>query len=240
MCKLDEDASKKEVVSAILGKGLALFIGECEDELLHKCFVILNLGKEEDIESVGSHLKEWILDEAILGGVQDFFMTFPRDLLENWCFDYDIWNPRTLDYNEMVDKIMCVMFRLEPFEKWIKREDRSYKLKRPRAEWNVSKKMGSGSIEPAPKKTRRGPYICPPLSNIQKGITREELHNLYNLVDLQRWCQEKDIDPTGKKQLVIKRIYTFLETGEIQSKKKKRPMKSSKSSTKVSQPQNVS
>lgn len=58
-------------------------------------------------------------------------------------------------------------------------------------------------------------------SNIKKGITADDLQNLYNLTDLQEFCRQNEIVHTGKKPQLIKRIITFLETGQKTPKKGK-------------------
>jgi len=72
------------------------------------------------------------------------------------------------------------------------------------------------------RKKTRGKYKCPPLSNIQKGVSRDDLHNLYNVTDLQQWCKENAVYHMGKKSVLIKRILMFLETGEKPATPKKK------------------
>jgi hypothetical protein len=57
----------------------------------------------------------------------------------------------------------------------------------------------------------RSKYQAPPLSNIKKGVTGQDLHNLYNVTDLQDWCKQNRVDHTGKKSAVIKRILYSLD-----------------------------
>lgn len=57
----------------------------------------------------------------------------------------------------------------------------------------------------------RAKYQAPPLTQIKKGITGQELHNLYNVTDLQEWCKLHKVDHTGKKSAVIKRILYTLD-----------------------------
>lgn len=57
----------------------------------------------------------------------------------------------------------------------------------------------------------RAKYQAPPLSQIKKGISGQELHNLYNVTDLQEWCRLHKADHTGKKSAVIKRILYTLD-----------------------------
>lgn len=63
-------------------------------------------------------------------------------------------------------------------------------------------------------------HVSPPLENIKKGITGQELHNLYNFKDLQIWCKQQNLNYIGKKGVLIKRILNYFETGEVQDKKK--------------------
>lgn len=64
-------------------------------------------------------------------------------------------------------------------------------------------------------------------SNIKKGITKQDLHDLYNFTDLQDFCRENGLEYSGKKALLIRRIIAFVETGEkgavkpIKTKKRK-------------------
>lgn len=57
----------------------------------------------------------------------------------------------------------------------------------------------------------RAKYQAPPLTHIKKGITGQDLHNLYNVTDLQDWCRQHKVDHTGKKSAVIKRILYTLD-----------------------------
>ena len=61
----------------------------------------------------------------------------------------------------------------------------------------------------------RAKYQAPPLSQIKKGITGQELHNLYNVTDLQEWCKLHKADHTGKKSAVIKRILYTLDPANM-------------------------
>lgn len=63
--------------------------------------------------------------------------------------------------------------------------------------------------------------VVHPRSNIKKGITGDDLQNLYNLTDLQEYCKQNDIIHTGKKPQLIKRIIQYLETGQKTPKKPK-------------------
>jgi hypothetical protein len=66
-------------------------------------------------------------------------------------------------------------------------------------------------------------------SNIKKGVSAEDLHNLYNVTDLQEWCKRNNLNYTGKKPAIIKRILHYLQTGQRPIKKllKKRKRKGS-------------
>jgi len=149
--------------------------------------------------------------------------------------------PKQLRISEIIDKLMSVMFQLEPLKEWQRRQSpystssssssQSPPSSPPRTKINL-KRTTSKSLEKELKRRRRsrGPYVCPPLSNIQLGISKEDLHNLYNLTDLQQWCKDNNIEWLGKKSLIINRIFTFLETGDVPFKKPKK-LKKKRSST---------
>jgi hypothetical protein len=42
---------------------------------------------------------------------------------------------------------------------------------------------------------------------------------MYNVTDLQEWCKQNNLDYTGKKPLIIKRIIQYLHTGQRPQKK---------------------
>jgi len=54
----------------------------------------------------------------------------------------------------------------------------------------------------------------PPISTIKKGASKDELHNKFNLTDLQEYCKRNAIKSLGTKPLLIKRIVHYLDTGE--------------------------
>ena len=45
-------------------------------------------------------------------------------------------------------------------------------------------------------------------------MTKEEMHNLYNVTDIQQLCRMNDINAAGKKSALIKRILDFLDSGQ--------------------------
>lgn len=75
------------------------------------------------------------------------------------------------------------------------------------------------SVGELPRRRGKAKYKAPPLSNIKKGITAEELHNFYNVTDLQEWCKQNNLDYSGKKPVIIKRIIEYLRTGQRPLKK---------------------
>jgi len=52
--------------------------GSDDEKLFQNLFIDLNLGTESDMESLGSHIKDSVIDEVILGGVEDFFFYFSQ------------------------------------------------------------------------------------------------------------------------------------------------------------------
>jgi len=182
-------------------------------------------------------------DEIMLGGMEDWLKSFPRQLLENWCTDFGLeFSP---DSHEalLVEKIMEKMFQLKPIITELpvpsgneeqdkeepepkignnseKEERRGIKRKKENIVEDETEENSGQS-----KKKPRGKYKCPPLANIKRGVSRDDLHNLYNVTDLQKWCKENSIYHMGKKSVLIKRIITFLDTGDkpvTPSKKKEK------------------
>jgi len=74
--------------------------------------------------------------------------------------------------------------------------------------------------KPAHKKQKdaprtRAPYVAPPLSTIVKGqYSAADLHNKFNLTDLQKYAKQEGLKSSGQKKNLIKRIITYLETGK--------------------------
>jgi hypothetical protein len=79
-----------------------------------------------------------------------------------------------------------------------------------------------GGVQHKKKKAKRQPAVRPSISEIKKGLTPVEIHSKWNAEDLVEWCQEKKIKHTGPKKQLIKRIITFLETGEVDEPKQKK------------------
>lgn len=57
---------------------------------------------------------------------------------------------------------------------------------------------------------------------IQKGITKQQLHDFYWAHELKEYCKQNNIPTHGKKTDIMQRIIKFLETGTVSSKKRKR------------------
>ncbi|EFA76022.1 hypothetical protein PPL_10601 [Heterostelium album PN500] len=68
-----------------------------------------------------------------------------------------------------------------------------------------------------------GKYISPPVSKIVKGVTKDQLHDFFNLEPLQEFCKMNDITYSSyKKSQLTKVIADFLETGERPLSKKEK------------------
>jgi len=87
------------------------------------------------------------------------------------------------------------------------------------------------------EKGTRTPYVAPPLSTIVKGqYTAADLHNKFNLTDLQKYSKQEGLKSSGQKKHLIKRIIAYLETGkkdEPQDSKKSSKTKSTKAKSGV-------
>jgi len=61
----------------------------------------------------------------------------------------------------------------------------------------------------------------------------KDLHNLFNLTDLQKYCKQVELKSSGQKKKIIKRIIEYLETGKKEDKGKKgKPKKATKKGVK--------
>jgi len=69
------------------------------------------------------------------------------------------------------------------------------------------------------------------LETIKKGgyDTKVALYDNFNLPDLAKFCKEKGIKSSGKKNDLIKRILHYLATGEVAAPKKEKPSKGKRS-----------
>jgi len=79
----------------------------------------------------------------------------------------------------------------------------------------------------------RVPYVSPPLSTIVKGqYSAADLHNKFNLTDLQKYAKQEELKSSGQKRSLIKRITNYLETGRKDEKKETKKAKPKAKSTK--------
>jgi hypothetical protein len=171
--------------------------------------------------SSGDMIKS-IADEIMLSGSEEMFSSLSPDVLHSFIQDLNLKCDYPNAKEKLVDCIMVFAFELEPLESFQKLlhgesdsgSDEDRPLKR--------RKLEEDSIK-VPKKTL-SKHVCPPLENIKKGITKADLHNQYNLTDLQAWCKEQELPFTGKKGVLIKIILEYLEKGikPTPSKKKKK------------------
>jgi hypothetical protein len=166
-----------------------------------------------------------IADEIMLSGSEEMFSSLSPEVLRSFIEDLGLKCDYPNAKEKLVDCIMVFAFELEPLESFQKLlhgesdsgSDEDRPLKR--------RKIDEDSLKsPNNKKSLSSKHVCPPLENIKKGITKEDLYNLYNLTDLQAWCREQDLPASGKKVLLIKIILEYLEKGvkPTQNKKKKK------------------
>ena len=111
------------------------------------------------------------------------------------------------------------------------------------------KKEPAQKEKPAPGETKekeaprtRTPYVSPPLSTIVKGqYSAADLHNKFNLTDLQKYTKQEGLKSSGQKKNIIKRIVAYLETGkkDESTPKKGKPKKAKSTKQKKSMYTNV-
>jgi len=164
---------------------------------------------------VGDMIKS-IADEIMLSGSEELFSQFPEQLLISFLVDLELTFKPNDKKEKLVDCIMVHAFELEPLESFQKllhgESDSGSDEDRPLKKRKVDTVNGESiSVSTSGKKAK---YVCPPLSNIKKGITRDDLQNKYNVTDLQQWCKENGLASSGKKPQLIKHILEYLQTGE--------------------------
>lgn len=168
-----------------------------------------------------------LADEIMLGGVEALLFALPPALLRVLCKELalDVAPAAT---EELADAIMTHLFDLQPLpQRKLEAKRRHREAEEPEAD-RPSRREGrseggrseggrsaSASSKAARERVRgKSRYKAPPLSNIKRGITKQELHDLYNFTDLQEFCRSQGLDYTGKKAVLIRRIVTFLDTGD--------------------------
>jgi len=239
--KQEGKSAKSLVTDIIKTDGLVKFLDGCSLRVLkslHKNFMLRNSSKIEK-----ELAQTQLVDEILLSGTQVFLKSISKEILALWANDLQIEEIQNYDKDKIIDSILVKVFQLEPiesFEKQMKtpkkektaeveddddeedqaeRDDdpenedgeRSHMIKKNK---RGRKRKDQESDGDQPKKKTRTKYKCPPLSNIKKGISKEDLHSLYNQTDLQQYCKKNGLAHAGKKAAIIKRIILFLETGQ--------------------------
>jgi len=224
-CSIDCD--DRSVTNFIASKGLIGFLRVLTEKNLSDISTLLGL-PDPFIQWEGD-IVNLIADEIMLGGGESCLKALSKEILVDFGNQLRVGKPADLAQDALVDALMVQIFELEPveeFEKLLKGKKTSSsvvpnKKKRPREE-SVDQDSDHDSQESKNKKQK---HVSPPLSDIKKGISKAELHDKYNLADLQNWCKANEVSHQGKKSIVIKNIYEFLETGkkkEQKATKKKR------------------
>jgi len=222
--KRSESAPK--LVDIITESGVDGTLFKFDLHLLRALCKNLGLGEQED-EIEKPSLEADLLDEIMLGGMEALLNRLPPELLDEWRKDFELAQEEK-DHQGIVDAILVHMFQLEPLESFQKQLEKEKMNAKKEKQPKQSKKGKKRKREESPDESgskKRTKYQCPPLTNIKKGITREELHNLYNQTDLQEYCKEQEMLHTGKKSVIIKRILNFLETGNKETASAKKGKK---------------
>lgn len=168
-----------------------------------------------------------IADEIMLSGTEELFNTFTEALLQAFILDLKLLCNINDNKRNLVDCIMVHAFELEPLESFQmllhgesdsgSDEGRPLKKRKVTDADALNTKTESEPENASPKaKTAR-----PPIDDIVKGITQDELQNNYNLQDIKTWCRGHELPTTGKKSVLIRNILAFLNTGARPKKKSK-------------------
>jgi len=199
-------AGNKHEVERTMGRTLRRFINERLDVAsLRALSVALGVdGLSREAAREASQREQQIADEVMLMGTEGVLLAVNVALLRVLAKELQLDVAPGQSQEALADTLMATLFNLEPLDK--KKLERKQRLREEEQE----------KRERAGRKVKRGKsrYKAPPLSNIKKGITKQELHDLYNFTDLQEYCKEHELDYTGKKALLMRRIISFLETGD--------------------------
>jgi hypothetical protein len=192
----------------VMGRGLRRFLHERLDvsALRALCVALGVEGLARDAAREASQREQQIADEVMLMGAESALLAGNVALLRVLAKELQLDSvPSGAAQEALADSVMAAIFNLEPLDK----KKLAHKQRQREEEQEKRERPGR-------KKTKRGKsrYKAPPLSNIKRGITKQELHDLYNFTDLQEYCKEHELDYTGKKALLMRRIIAFLETGD--------------------------
>jgi len=112
-CKIsvqNREEAKRAFEGMINDMGMLRFFSEkISLELLRDFSLFMGLTSVDENPKVMD-----VSDEIMLGGMEDWLKSFPRQLLENWCTDFGLEFLPDVMENVLVEKIMERMFQLEP------------------------------------------------------------------------------------------------------------------------------
>jgi len=217
---------KQDLAELILQMGLEYFLQECNLDLLNHFSSVLLLE-----QSTKEGMVSQIADEIMLTGTNGFLHNLSVPLLKQWCQSLSV---KTVGAKKVLsERLMVKIFDLEPLPEGElegsqveeTKEEEEEEEEEEEQDETKTKKQDQGNetekdqeYDAAAKKSdsggKRAKYVAPPISTIQKGKTKQELHSLFNAKDLQEYCRQHDMLASGKKPLLIKRILKYLDTGE--------------------------
>jgi len=219
-----------------MDSGLDNFFNQCEEDLLAK--FCENLGLHE--VSAKKEMVEQLADEVILTGMKAFLTKLSVPILRRYAEEFQLKVPKGTKVR-LVEAIMVHIFELEPLDSThsssassastptsstteaTSSENSSVPSENGEADQQnqeKSEKSEESKTDEDDASTKGKPR--PPISIIVPGMTSIQLHDTFNLTDLVQYCKEKGIGCYGKKSQIIKRIVKYLETGQVEEKKKRK------------------
>jgi len=234
--KSDDTGALKDGCKRIGINGL---LDKTDDTMLETFCQLLSLETKDKDD-----MKKQIEDEVILTGMEAFLTKLSVPILKKHCSELELGAAQ--NKKQLVDRLMVHMFQLEPIKdnSKTKKEDKE-KDKETKTEKRKAKKVEGKEKEdePATKRPKRGkekpkkeedtkdeetirkgPHVAPPLETITKGKhdNTTALRDNFNLPDLVKFCKLKGLPSSGNKKDVMKRIVTYLETGDVPETKKRK------------------
>jgi len=212
------DETKEALSAAAKAIGISAFIEKADDSLLNSFCETLGLETSSREE-----MMKQIADEVMLTGMESFLHKLTAPLLKSHCSEMSISQSGTK--KELIERLMVHIFELEPLDnektkKTKKTKGKSSKKEKSKND-NKDRKNENGKKEKQKQGTTREKFVAPPLETIRVGKydTHVTLYDNFNLPDLVAFCKQNGIKASGKKKEVIKRILSYLHTGEVQQQK---------------------
>jgi hypothetical protein len=154
-----------------------------------------------------------IADEILLNGTRELFDNVKLNDIKEAAKLLGL--KATGKRSQILDRILN-----EPFPGILQEDDEETETKKSSSKKGKSSKSGSSSSATKEKKAKPesklsrdelNEHIKATRMPIEKGITKDDLYQLYWDVELKQFCVDNQLKKTGNKQEIIKRILAYLD-----------------------------